>query len=98
MFLPDRVLDRRQGPLVLEVAVTIPATAAGFTLRVFNLWGEQVRTVGGDGAGPGSRLCHWFGDDDAGMQVAAGGYIVVGELQSDRGQTLSRARTVVGVR
>jgi len=98
MFLPDRVLDRRQGPLVLEVAVTIPATAAGFTPRVFNLWGEQVRTVGGDGAGPGSRLCHWFGDDDAGMQVAAGGYIVVGELQSDRGQTLSRARTVVGVR
>lgn len=98
MSLPARVLDRRQGPLVLEVVVTITAPATGFTLRVFNLWGEQVRTVGGDGAGPGSRLCHWFGDDDAGRQVAPGGYIVVGELQSDLGATLSRARTVVGVR
>ncbi len=98
MDVSTRVLDRQAGPAAVGVTLVIRDPGRGFRLRVFNLWGENVRELGGDESGPGSRLRYWTGDDDDGRPVPAGGYILVGDVTGKGGVVLERIRVLVGVR
>jgi len=94
----SRILDRQDGSGPVGITLMVPDQGCGFRLRVFNLWGEKVRELGGDELGPGTRLRYWTGDDDDGRPVPPGGYILVGEATGPDEAVLSRTRIVVGVR
>jgi hypothetical protein len=51
------------------------SSAARVRLRVYDRSGRQVRTLLDARAGPGERVVHWNGDDDAGRHLSAGVYL-----------------------
>lgn len=66
-----------------------PTTQIGFSLKtseqvrlvVYNMLGQQVRTLVNDNLAPGTYSVSWNGQDDLGRQVASGAYIY--RLQSN---------------
>lgn len=60
-----------------------PTTQIGFSLKtneqvrlvVYNMLGQQVRTLVNDNLAPGTYSVTWNGQDDLGRQVASGAYI-----------------------
>jgi hypothetical protein len=62
----------------------------GWEARIFDLWGHQLRDLGGDGLGPGPRDVVWDGRDDAGHDLPPGPYIALVRRHADGGR-ISRA-------
>jgi len=65
------------GAGAVSLVFRVPASQQGWELRVYDLWGQLVRDLGGDDLGPGARDVVWDGRDQSGEFVAVGGYVVV---------------------
>jgi len=65
------------GEAVLHLLFTLASPESGWEARVFDLWGKQVRDLGGDGLGPGPRDVLWDGKDDQGEIAPPGGYVIL---------------------
>ncbi len=61
----------------LHVLFRVPTDQVGWDVRIFDLWGREVRDLGGDRLGPGARDLIWDGRNDQGQTVPPGGYIVL---------------------
>mgnify|MGYP001060057141 CR=1 FL=1 len=70
---------------------------AGWDARVYDLWGRQVRDLGGDALGPGPRDVVWDGRDDRGRAVASGGFIVCVRRRGQDGGVQGAARLLAVV-
>jgi len=92
------LLDPRQGVSCQHFRFRVEGIARGWWLRVFDTWGDVVRDLGGDLAGPGARDLTWDGLDDAGRPVAGGAYVVLLELRGAAGETVGREKAVTVVR
>jgi hypothetical protein len=69
------VADRPAGDAAIHLSFTVPAAAEGWDLTLYDLDGRRVRDLGGDRLGAGPREIFWDLRDDAGVAVAAGGYV-----------------------
>ncbi len=61
----------------LHIRFQVPRDLLGWDVRIFDLWGQRVRDLGGDRLGSGPRDLIWDGRDDEGFPVPIGGYIVL---------------------
>ncbi len=82
---------------LLHVQFTLDGPECAWEARIFDLWGRQVRDLGGDALGPGPRDAAWDGRDDAGELVAPGGYVVVVRRFAAGGGLLGSARCLAVV-
>ena len=62
---------------VLHLQFILPADHQGWDACVYDLWGHQVRDLGGDSLGPGPRDVVWDGRNDDGDLVVFGAYVVL---------------------
>jgi hypothetical protein len=62
---------------VLHVQFVLRPQDASWEVVVFDLWGRQVRDMGGDVLGPGPREILWDGRDDQQRLVPGGAYVVL---------------------
>lgn len=85
------------GPGATSALFTVPSSAMGWELRVFDLWGQLVRDLGGDELGPGPRNVVWDGRDGQGRPVAPGGYVVVLHWRGPGAQVQAADRRLVAV-
>lgn len=84
-------------PGAVSLAFAVPAHLVGWTLRIYDLWGQRVRDLGGDMLGPGRRERVWDGRDDAGRTVPPGGYVVCLQWRTSGGGVAPAARRLVVV-
>jgi hypothetical protein len=77
---------------LLHVQFSLEGPECAWEARIFDLWGRQVRDLGGDALGPGPRDAAWDGRDDGGEAVAPGGYVVVVRRFAADGGLLGSAR------
>jgi hypothetical protein len=87
------LLDRMAGPSAVHLQFHLAADEISWQVRLFNLWGDEVRDFGGDARGPGPRDLVWDGRDNGGHPAADGAYLVW--LQTRDGQGLVRRRETV---
>jgi len=64
-------------PGAASLCFSVPADGEGWELRIYDLWGQLVRDLGGDDLGPGAREVVWDGHDDEGVAVTEGGYVAL---------------------
>jgi flagellar hook assembly protein FlgD len=76
----------------MHVQFSLKGPECAWEGRIFDLWGRQVRDLGGDALGPGPRDAVWDGRDDDGEAVASGGYVVVVRRFAADGGLLGSAR------
>lgn len=86
------------GDGVLRIHVSVPESAAGWTLRLYDLWGRLVRDLGGDDLGPGQRLAVWDGTDESGRSLGPGGYIGVLHWRQAGGSLTTATRRLLVIR
>jgi hypothetical protein len=84
-FCPNEV--NREGALHIEFILS--QAEDSWDLLVYDLWGRQVRDLGGDRLGPGPRDVIWDGRDDKGEWVSLGAYIVLLRTYDRAEQTVS---------
>jgi hypothetical protein len=89
-FTPDD--DGRDD--ALGITVELPAGAAGWRVRVFDLEGRARATLAADRLGPGPRHASWDGRDARGVLLPTGVYVLHLEVL---GAARSTTRRVVGL-
>ncbi|HOX26651.1 MAG TPA: lamin tail domain-containing protein [Candidatus Krumholzibacteria bacterium] len=88
----------REGDGAIHAYLNVPDEIGGWELCLFDLWGRQVRDLGGDDLGPGPREAVWDGRDDAGEPLPAGGYVAVVRWRSPEGRLTTASRRLVVIR
>ncbi len=83
-----RVLQPDEGISAQHLQFEVVTPGMGYTLRIFNTWGEVVRDFGGDQAGPGPRDLVWDGRDDRGILLSQGAYLAVVHIRDSNRATL----------
>ncbi|MEZ4387658.1 MAG: hypothetical protein R3D98_08785 [Candidatus Krumholzibacteriia bacterium] len=96
--LAPNPFDPDGDPGGVSLVFVVPAAAAGWELRIHDLWGQRVRDLGGDTLGPGRRERVWDGRDDEGRAVADGGYVACLFWRTGSGAVSAAARRLVAVR
>ncbi len=86
------LLDRVAGPSAVHLRFSLAIPESSWKVRLFNLWGDEIRDFGGDTRGPGPRDLVWDGRDNDGRPVGAGAYLVW--LQTRTGQGLVQRREI----
>jgi hypothetical protein len=94
---PNPFAPRGPAAASLHVRFRLGAGEGGYDLRIYDLWGQLVRDLGGDGLGPGPRHAVWDGRDDSGRPVPPGGYIVLLRRHDPGGRVLRGERTLVAL-
>ncbi len=92
------VLDRVAGPTVVHLRFILLRDEVSWEVRLFNLWGDQVRDFGGDARGPGPRDLIWDGTRDDGRVEPSGAYLAWLETRSDSGLIRRREKFRLVVR
>jgi len=77
LLLDPNPFGRLAGAEVQHLRFRLTEPRVAYDLRIFDLWGQAVRDLGGDALGPGERDLLWDGRDDAGRPLPAGAYIVL---------------------
>ncbi len=72
-FYPDRGDEES----VLHLLFRLHEGERAWEARIFDLWGREVRDLGGDRLGPGPRDVLWDGRSNEGQRVPAGAYVVL---------------------
>jgi hypothetical protein len=91
------ILAPGQGTTTIHFLFTVDPGHRGWRLRVFDLWGEQVRDLGGEDLGPGTRDLPWDGTDESGRTLPGGGYIAVLTLTGPAGETRAVRKALLAV-
>jgi hypothetical protein len=86
------------GEGAVTIRLTVPPDGAGYELRIYDLWGQRRRDLGGDHLGPGPREVRWDGRDDGGRLLPAGGYVVVALWRRPDGGTWPALRRLAVLR
>jgi hypothetical protein len=83
---------------VLHIQFVLQLGESGWDMCIFDLWGRQVRDLGGDRLGPGPRDVVWDGRDNEGGFVEMGAYVVLLRTYDGGGQIMtgSKRLAVVG--
>ena len=78
--------------------ITLRETAnAVATIRVYNLYGHEIKMLANNEALSGESYFTWDGTDEHGQVVPLGHYIVVAEIVKEQGESLTlRRKLVVG--
>lgn len=92
------LLDRAAGTSSCHIRFVLADAELSWSLRIFNLWGDQVRDFGGDERGPGPRDLIWNGADDRGALVLVGAYVVWLEVRGAAGGISRRQKIRLVVR
>ena len=90
--------DPDSGDGAVRLQFRLPAAMAGWEMRVYDLWGQHVRDVGGDDLGGGWREAVWDGRDGDGRPVPDGGYVVLLCWRTAAGGVQTAHRRLVVVR
>ena len=90
--------SRDTGDGAVHVHLLVPPDAVGYEVRFYDLWGRQVRDLGGDDLGPGTREAIWDGRDEGGEALPPGGYVAVVLWRQASGVTRLAARRLVVLR
>ena len=92
------ILEPGRGATTLHFIFTLDPDHQGWRLRVFDLWGQQVRDLGGEELGPGTRDLPWDGTDESGRALPGGGYVAVLTLAGPRGETRAVRKALLAIR
>ncbi|MFT5232655.1 MAG: hypothetical protein ACI9UK_000060 [Candidatus Krumholzibacteriia bacterium] len=92
------IIDHQAGTSSCHFLFDLAALESSWRLKIFNLWGDEVRDFGGDARGPGPRDLLWNSKDDSGHQVPKGAYVVWLEVRGSEGAIKRRGKTRVVVR
>lgn len=79
------------------ITFEVPRTAIGWEAQIYDLWGFEIRDLGGDDLGPGPRESRWDGHDGSGGRVAPGGYVLSLSWRLSGGATISAHRCLLVV-
>ncbi len=90
--------DGWDGDGALNIHLTVPDGASGWTLRFYDLWGRLVRDLAGDDLGPGQRLISWDARDENGSRLSPGGYVAIVAWRHAGGGLTSATRRLFVVR
>lgn len=92
------VLDRLRGISAVHLQFVLVGDEVSWEVRLFNLWGDQVRDFGGDARGRGPRDLVWDGTGDHGERLPPGAYLVWLEIRSSGGLVARREKVRLVVR
>lgn len=90
--------DPDTGGGAVSLQFRLPGTVAGWEMRIYDLWGQHVRDVGGDDLGGGWREAVWDGRDGDGHPVPDGGYVALLSWRTAAGGLQTAHRRLVVVR
>lgn len=88
------VLKPEEGVSAQHFRFVVESPLQGYTLQIFNTWGEMVRDFGGDQAGPGPRDLIWDGRDDTGALLGQGAYLSLLHLRDNNRATLKSHQAI----
>lgn len=98
LSVQPRILDTPSGVSAVHFLFTLRGEQTGWDVRVFDLWGNLVRDLGGENLGPGPRDLLWDGRDDQGQPVGPGGYVVLLDILDGFDHKLGREKVLMVIR
>lgn len=98
LVVQPRLMDSAGESPWFNIHFPVPVESTGWHVEIYNLWGEQVRDLGGQNRNWDEVDLVWDGCGDDGQQVIAGAYIVVLLLAYGEHAPGPVARTLVVVR